>query len=64
MGGSGAPIYAIRHADRIAWAMSWVGVHVPESTPQFAGSHRHLYGPRHDAITMPDGKASPWDYFS
>jgi pimeloyl-ACP methyl ester carboxylesterase len=64
MGGSGAPMFAVRHGDRIAWALGWVGVHVPELSPQFAGSYRHCYGPRDRAITMPDGKTSPWDFFS
>jgi len=64
MGGSGAPMYAIRHGDRIAWCIAWVGVHVPELSPQFKSSYLNSYGPRDPAITMPDGKTSPWDYFS
>jgi len=64
MGGSGAPMYALRHGDRVAWAIGWVGVHVPELSPQFAGSYRHCYGPRDPAVTMPDGKTSPWDFYS
>lgn len=64
MGGAGAPMLAIRHGDRVAWAISWVGVHVPELSPQFAGSYRNSYGPRHDSIHMPDGRTSPWDHFS
>lgn len=64
MGGSGAPMLAIRHSDRIAWGLGWVGVHVPEESPQFKGSYERMYGPRDPAITLPDGKTSPWDYFS
>jgi len=64
MGGSGAPMYPIRHADRIAWCVAWVGVHVPELSPGFKGSYAGSYGPRHVEITMPDGKTSPWDWFS
>jgi hypothetical protein len=64
MGGSGAPMYAVRYGDRIAWAVGWVGVHVPEESPQFKSSYDGNYGPRDPAITMPDGKTSPWDYFS
>jgi hypothetical protein len=55
---------ALRHGERIAWGLGWVGIHVPELSPTFAGSYRNSYGPRHQAITMPDGKTSPWDYFS
>ncbi len=64
MGGSGAPMIALRHADKIAWGLGWVGVHVPELSPQFAGSYQNSYGPRHDKITLPDGKTSPWNYYS
>ncbi|HPD14749.1 MAG TPA: hypothetical protein PLE19_07360 [Planctomycetota bacterium] len=64
MGASGAPMYAIRHGDRIAWAIGWVGIHVPELSPGFKGSYENSYGRRDPAITMPDGKTSPWDYFS
>jgi len=79
MGGSGAPMFAIRFGKKtpdaelgpepawhnpIAWCIAWVGVHVPEESPGFAGSYRGVYGPRRADITMPDGKTSPWDYFS
>lgn len=64
MGASGAPMYAIRFGDRIAWAIGWVGIHVPELSPGFKGSYENSYGKRDPAITMPDGKTSPWDHFS
>jgi len=64
MGGSGAPMFPIRHGDRVAWCIAWVGVHVPEESPHFRGSYENCYGPRSPLITMPDGKTSPWDYFS
>ncbi len=64
MGGSGAPMFAVRHGDRIAWAIGWVGVHIPERSPQFAGSYRAVYGPRDANITMQDGSTSPWDWYS
>ena len=44
MGGSGSVMFAIRHAERIAWAVSWVGVHDPGNTPQFQGSYERVYG--------------------
>jgi len=64
MGGSGAPMFAVRHGERIAWAIGWVGIHVPELSPGFKGSYENSYGPRDFAVTMPDGETSPWDYFS
>ena len=64
MGGSGAPMYAVRYGDRIAWCVAWVGIHVPELSPQFRNSYENSYGPRSPLITMPDGKTSPWDWFS
>ena len=64
MGGSGAPMYAIRHGGRISWAISWVGVHVPEDSPQFASSYLNSYGPRNPGITMAGLPHSPWDWFS
>ena len=64
MGAAGAPMYAIRYGDRIAWSIGWVGVHVPEMSPGFKGSYENSYGKRDPAITMPDGKTSPWDHFS
>ena len=64
MGGAGAPMFAVRYGQRVAWCMAWVGVHVPAESPQFTGSYRGSYGPRDEAVTMPDGKTSPWDHFS
>lgn len=63
MGGSGAPMYAIRFGDRVAWGLGWVGVHIPAESPQFQNSYAAMYGPRDPRIAMPDG-TSPWDYFS
>jgi hypothetical protein len=64
MGGSGAPMYAIRHGERIAWCIAWVGVHVPTESPQFSGSYAGNYGPVKAANTMPDGRTKAWDFFS
>ncbi len=64
MGGSGAPMFAIRYGDRIAWCIAWVGVHIPHMSPQFAGSYRGNYGPEKAANTMPDGVTKAWDYFN
>lgn len=44
MGGSGAPMFAIRHPKKIAWSIGWVGVHDPGNTPQFKGSYENVYG--------------------
>lgn len=64
MGASGAPMYAIRFGDRIAWSIGWVGVHIPGESPGFKGSYQNSYGPHDPSITMPDGRTSPWDWFS
>jgi len=58
MGGSGAPMLAIRFPERIAWAAAWVGVHVPAETPQFKGSYARVYGPQKEIgfLTFSNGK--------
>jgi pimeloyl-ACP methyl ester carboxylesterase len=63
MGGSGAPMLAIRFPERIAWATSWVGVHNPARSPGFKGSYVNSYGPPEWEIKMPDG-TPVWDYFN
>ena len=55
MGGSGAPMFAIRHPDRIAWSIGWVGVHDPANTPQFTGSYENVYGKKQWRINSEDG---------
>ncbi len=55
MGGSGAPMFAIRYPGRIAWAIGWVGVHDPGNTPQFTGSYERVYGKRSWGIRYEDG---------
>jgi pimeloyl-ACP methyl ester carboxylesterase len=62
MGGSGAPMFAIRYPDEIAWAISWVGVHVPALSPQFKGSYAQVYGEHEWGIAFEDG-TPVWDYF-
>lgn len=56
MGGSGAPMFAIRYPQRIAWSIGWVGVHDPGNTPQFTGSYENVYGKRQWGIRFGDGK--------
>ncbi len=63
MGGSGAPMFAIRHSDRIAWAIGWVGVHVPELSPTFSNSYAQVYGTRDWKVKFEDG-TPVWDYFN
>ncbi len=63
MGGSGSPMLAIRHPDRIAWAVSWVGVHVPAMSPQFKGSYAQVYGEPEWGVKFEDG-TPVWDHFS
>jgi len=63
MGGAGSPMMAIRYPERIAWAISWVGIHVPAKSPQFAGSYAQVYGPPEWNVRFEDGTPA-WDYFS
>lgn len=62
MGGSGSPMLAIRHPERIAWATSWVGVHTPARSPNFAGSYEQVYGKRDWNVRFEDG-TRVWEYF-
>jgi len=55
MGGSGAPMFAIRYPDRIAWSVGWVGVHDPGNTPQFTGSYERAFGNKEWSIKYEDG---------
>jgi len=63
MGGSGAPMFAIRYPERIAWAVSWVGVHIPEKSPGFKGSYEQVYGPPQWGVKFEDG-TPVWDHFN
>ena len=63
MGGSGSPMLAIRWPERIAWAVSWVGVHDPAKTPQFKGSYARVYGEPDWGVKFQDGTAV-WDHFN
>jgi pimeloyl-ACP methyl ester carboxylesterase len=63
MGGSGAPMFAIRHPDRIAWAIGWVGVHIPELSPTFSNSYAQVYGSKDWNVRFEDG-TPVWDYFN
>jgi len=63
MGGSGSPMFAIRHGDRVAWATAWVGVHIPAKTPHFKGSYERVYGKQQWDVKFEDGN-SVWDHFS
>ena len=63
MGGSGSPMFAIRFPKKIAWGVSWVGVHDPARTPHFKGSYELVYGKHEWAVKFEDG-AEVWDHFS
>jgi pimeloyl-ACP methyl ester carboxylesterase len=63
MGGSGAPMFAIRYPERIAWAVAWVGVHIPEKSPTFKGSYANSYGPPEWGVKFEDG-TPVWDHFN
>jgi pimeloyl-ACP methyl ester carboxylesterase len=62
MGGAGAIMLAIRYPDRIAWATSWVGVHVPSQSPQFKSSYELVYGKPEWDVRFEDG-TPVWNYF-
>jgi len=63
MGGSGTCMLAIRHPERFAWAIGWVGVHIPEKSPTFADSYALMYGPKAWNVKFEDG-TPVWDYFN
>jgi pimeloyl-ACP methyl ester carboxylesterase len=63
MGGSGAPMLAIRHPGVFAWAVGWVGVHVPQQSPHFKNSYAYVYGDPEWGVKFEDGMPV-WDYFN
>jgi hypothetical protein len=63
MGGSGSPSVALRRADRIAWCVSWVGVHRPAESPQFASSYERVYGSVEWKLLFQDRKTRAFEYF-
>jgi len=63
MGGSGAPSVALRRSDRIAWCVSWVGVHRPADSPQFASSYERVYGDALWKLPFQDRKTPAFEYF-
>lgn len=63
MGGSGAPMLAIRYPGQIAWTVSWVGVHNPSESPRFKGSYERVYGKQSWNVEYENG-VSVWDYFN
>jgi S-formylglutathione hydrolase FrmB len=63
MGGSGALMLALRFSERIAWAVSWVGIHVPSMSPQFKNSYARVYGDPEWGVKFEDG-TPVWDYFN
>jgi hypothetical protein len=63
MGGSGSVMLAIRYPEKIAWARSWVGVHIPEESPQFKGSYAKVWGSPEFKVKFEDG-TPVWDYYN
>ena len=63
MGGSGSLMLAIRFPERIAWALSWVGIHIPAMSPQFKNSYMNIYGNPEWNVKVEDG-TPVWDYFN
>jgi len=63
MGGSGSPSVALRRADRVAWCVSWVGVHRPAESPQFSGSYERVYGRTEWRLPFQDRKKHAFEHF-
>jgi len=63
MGGSGALMLALRFPERVAWAISWVGIHIPHMSPQFKNSYEQVYGNPEWGVKFEDG-TPVWDYFN
>jgi pimeloyl-ACP methyl ester carboxylesterase len=63
MGGSGSLMLALRFPERIAWAVSWVGVHIPHLSPVFKSSYAYVYGEQEWKVKFEDG-TPVWDYFN
>ncbi|MBN2898456.1 MAG: prolyl oligopeptidase family serine peptidase [Clostridia bacterium] len=63
MGGSGSLMMAIRYPEYFAWARSWVGVHIPEMSPNFKSSYQLVYGKPEDGVRFEDG-TPVWDYYN
>lgn len=62
MGGSGGPSFAIRNADRVAWTVSWVGVHRPLFAPGFVSSYEQVYGKPAWNVKFENG-TPVWEHF-
>jgi pimeloyl-ACP methyl ester carboxylesterase len=62
MGGSGSIMLGVRHPQRFAWIMSWVGVHRPRLSPSFMTSYVRMYGRPEWNVKFEDG-TPVWDYF-
>ncbi len=63
MGGSGSPMLAIRYPERVAWAVSWVGVHIPALSPRFRSSYARVWGKPEWNVPFEDG-TPVWDYYN
>jgi len=63
MGGSGSAMLAIRYPEKIAWAISGVGVHIPSMSRKFRSSYAKVYGRQEWNVLFEDG-TPVWDYFN
>jgi hypothetical protein len=64
MGGGGAVNWALRNPDRFAYANGWVGVYIPELSPQFAGSFENVYGEVEWEIEYAGTGQAAFDYWN
>ncbi|SLM31773.1 exported hypothetical protein [Desulfamplus magnetovallimortis] len=71
MGGSGTLMMAIRYPELFSWSRSWVGVHVPEKSPNFKSSYQGVFGKPEYGVLFesfdpdnPDNGTPVWDYYN
>ena len=62
MGGSGSIMLGLRHSEKIAWTVSWTGVHIPARSAGFHRSYAKVFGPREYNVLYEDG-TPVWDHF-
>ena len=64
MGGSGTTNLAVHRGTRIAFCAGSVGVHIPDSSPQFTSSYIHNYGQVKWQLPYKDSGVSAFNWFS
>jgi len=60
MGGSGAKIFCLRHAEMFSYVNSWVGIGNPQGSSQFLNEYENIFGPVAQGLVGEDG-INTWD---